>query len=136
MFKRQFLFLVKMELINRDTSIWRLVVEGIFSMVMFIGLQFFKYKGKKLTYFPFPTYHHLWAQHPLFIMLGILRSWIFNFFSWLRKWKVLNVVYLLRLEFYCHSSLINDHWPAKCILGFKRTTLGEAFPYIKILIEK
>ena len=50
-----------------------LVIECIFSMIVFIGLQFFKYKEKKLPYFPFPLYYHLWTQHHLFIMLIILR---------------------------------------------------------------
>ena len=45
------------------------------------------------------------------------------------------VIYLLCLEFYFHLSLINNHCPAKRILGFKRTTLGGAFPYVKILIK-
>ena len=68
-------------------------------------------------------------------MLGILRSWIF-FFLLTEKMERTQVIYLSCLEFYFHLSLINYHCLAKCILGFKRTTLGEAFPYIKILIKK
>ena len=36
-----------------------LVIECIFSMVMFIGLQFSKCKEKKLPYFPFPFIYGL-----------------------------------------------------------------------------
>ena len=80
-----------------------LVVECIFSKVTFIGLKILKYKGKKLLHYPFLMYHHLWTQHHLFIMLRILRSWIFNL---LTKWNGLNIIYLLCLESYFHGSLI------------------------------
>ena len=72
-------------------------------MVMFIGLQFFKCKEKKLPYFPFPLYYHLWTQHHLFVMLRILCSWIFNL---LTKWNGLDITYLLCLESYGHGSFV------------------------------
>ena len=76
-----FVFAVNDENWLTETHPYRgLVIECIFSMVMFIGLQFFKYKEKeKFPYFPFPLYHIIYG---------------------------LNIIYLLCLEFYVHKSLI------------------------------
>ena len=55
--KPVFFFSVNDENWLTETHPYRcLVIECIFSMVMFIGLQFFKCKEKKLPYFPFPLY--------------------------------------------------------------------------------
>ena len=72
-----FSFLFTMKFINEDVHIEVWSSNAFFSMVMFIGLQFFKYKGKILLIFLF------WC----IIIYG------------------LNIIYLLCLEFYVRGSL-------------------------------
>ena len=128
----------------------------------------FKYKGKRLLHYPFPMYHHLWTQHHLFIMLGILRSWVFNFFFFLTEktektektqrqlfimrhpcfpdypWKFMFIDLQSFLTGKMENSFPRDEHVKSMIivqgqlnvLGLKTTTLGEAFSFIKMLIEK
>ena len=94
-----FSFLFTMKFINEDVHIEVWSSNAFFSMVMFIGLQFFKYKGKILLIFLFwcIIIYRLNIIYLLCLEFYVRGSLIF-FFSWLKKQRRqrrLNVSYLL-----------------------------------------